>query len=75
MASDKHFTLVLNGYADSNTGSAEYNQKLSLERAETVARELEKMGVKRSHIVVKGDGGVDKLSPYTYNRRVVITLQ
>ncbi len=75
MASDNHLTLVLNGYADSNTGSAEYNQKLSLERAETVARELEKMGVNRSHIVVKGDGGVDKLSPYTYNRRVVITLQ
>ncbi len=75
MATENHCTLVLNGYADSNTGSSEYNQRLSLARAETVAAELEKMGVSRSHIVVKGDGGVDKLSPYPYNRRVVITLQ
>ncbi len=75
MATENHCTLVLNGYADSNTGSAEYNQRLSLERAETVAAELQKMGVPRSHIVVKGDGGVDKLSPYSNNRRVVITLQ
>jgi outer membrane protein OmpA-like peptidoglycan-associated protein len=75
MAMENHWTLVLNGYADSNTGSPEYNRRLSLERAETVAAELQKMGVPLSHMVVKGDGGVDKLSPYSYNRRVVITLQ
>ena len=35
------------------TGSPERNQQLSLERAETVANELVKMGVDRDNIIVE----------------------
>lgn len=67
--------VVVTGYADSRTGSAEYNQNLSQRRAETVADELEKMGVSRDRIVVVAAGGVDALSPVSFNRRVTIELQ
>ena len=68
-------TIVVTGYADSNTGSAEYNQKLSLRRAETVAKELVKMGFSEAKIEVVGKGGVKDLEPISYNRRVVVTLK
>ena len=68
-------TIVVTGYADSKTGSAEYNQKLSERRAQTVADELVKMGVDRDKIEVVSKGGVDELSPISYNRRVVVSLK
>lgn len=68
-------TIVVTGYADSKTGSASYNQKLSQKRAEAVAKELEKMGVNPSNIVVEAKGGVDMISPFSYNRRVTVKVQ
>ncbi|MEE1287359.1 MAG: OmpA family protein [Bacteroidaceae bacterium] len=68
-------TIVVTGYADSKTGSASYNQKLSERRAEAVAAELVKMGVSRDKIEVVGKGGVKDLTPISYNRRVVVTLK
>ena len=68
-------TIVVTGYADSKTGSAEYNQKLSERRAQAVADELVKMGVSRDKIEVVGKGGVEELSPISYNRRVVVSLK
>lgn len=68
-------TIVVTGYADSKTGSAEYNQKLSERRAQAVAGELVKMGVDSSKIEVVGKGGVEELSPISYNRRVVVSLK
>ena len=72
-ANDK--TLVVTGYADSKTGAAAYNQKLSQKRAEAVANELVKMGVSRDKIVVKAEGGVNTIAPYSYNRRVTVKVQ
>lgn len=66
--------LHIIGYADSSTGDAAYNQTLSVKRAESVAEALEKMGVSRANMVVEGKGGVDTLTPESYNRRVIITL-
>ena len=60
--------IVVTGYADSKTGKPDYNQKLSQRRAETVANELVKMGVSRDNIEVKAAGGVNDLSPVSYNR-------
>lgn len=60
------------GYADSKTGSADYNQKLSERRAKTVAKELKKMGLKEEQIVIKPMGGVADLDPASYNRRVIV---
>ena len=67
--------MVVTGYADSNTGSAEYNQKLSEKRANAVVEQLVKMGVDRNKIEVVAKGGVDALSPISYNRRVVVTMK
>ena len=72
-ANDK--VMVVTGYADSNTGSAEYNQKLSEKRANAVAEQLVKMGVDRNKIEVVAKGGVYALSPISYNRRVVVTMK
>ena len=68
-------TVVVTGYADSKTGSPAYNQTLSYRRAQVVAEELVKMGVSRDKIEVVGKGGVMELAPYSYNRRVVVTLK
>lgn len=67
--------VIITGYADSATGSASYNQSLSVRRAETVANELEKLGVSRSQMVVEGKGGVDTLVPPSYNRRVIVEIK
>ena len=52
-AKSNNAKIVVTGYADSKTGSAEYNQKLSQKRANTVANELVKMGVSRDNIVTE----------------------
>lgn len=67
--------IVVTGYADSKTGSAEYNQKLSERRANTVANELVKMGVNRDNIITEAKGGVMNLSPFSYNRRATVKIQ
>ncbi len=68
-------TVVVTGYADSATGSPEYNQALSERRAETVADELVNMGVSRDNIEASGQGGVADLEPVSYNRRVIVSLK
>lgn len=66
--------MVVTGYADSETGSAEFNQKLSEERANTVANELQNMGVSASKITAKGNGGVADLTPVANNRRATVQI-
>lgn len=74
-AKENNSKIVVTGYADSKTGSAEYNQQLSEKRAQTVADELVKMGVNRDNIVTEAKGGVDSLSPFSYNRRATVKVQ
>lgn len=74
-AKQNNKTLVVTGYADSKTGSAEYNQALSERRAQTVKQELMNMGVDESLIEAKGVGGVAELNPDSYNRRVVVSIK
>lgn len=68
-------TVICDGYADSKTGTAAYNQKLSQRRAQAVADKLIEMGVPSSQITVNGLGGVKELSPVKYNRRVIIRVK
>ena len=63
------------GSADSKTGSAAYNQKLSEARANAVADELVNLGVSRDKIDVKAVGGINEVSPFNLNRRAVVTLK
>lgn len=74
-AKSNNAKVVVTGYADSKTGSAEYNQALSEKRAQAVADELVKMGVSRDNIVTEAKGGVNNLSPYSYNRRATVKVQ
>ena len=73
-AVDNKTGVLVTGYADSATGNAEHNQWLSEQRAETVAGELEDMGVDRSKIRTVGLGGVDTLSPIEFNRRATVQI-
>lgn len=73
-AKDNGCKLNVTGYADSATGSAEINQKLSEKRAATVADELVKMGVDRANINTVGKGGNNDLSPVSFNRRVIVQV-
>ena len=66
--------LLVCGYADKATGNEQINKKLSEGRAETVAGELVKMGVKRANITTKGNGGVDDMSPISFNRRATVQV-
>lgn len=74
-AKDNDAKIVVTGYADSKTGSAAYNQKLSEKRAETVKKELVKMGVKEENIETVAAGGVKTLSPISYNRRATVQVK
>ncbi len=67
--------ILVTGYADSATGSPEFNQTLSEKRAATVADELVKMGVSPDNIETVGKGGVADLSPVSYNRRATVELK
>lgn len=73
-AKENNSKLAVNGYADSATGKPAYNQQLSEKRANTVADELVKMGVSRDNIITKGNGGVDELSPISFNRRATVQV-
>lgn len=66
--------LLVNGYADSATGTPAINQKLSQGRADAVAKELVKMGVEKNNITTKANGGVDELSPISFNRRATVQI-
>ena len=66
--------LSVVGYADSATGSAAYNQKLSEARANAVIEKLVEMGVPQAKIVAEGKGGVDTEKPARLNRRVIISV-
>ena len=74
-AKENNAKVVVTGYADNKTGTAEFNQALSEKRANAVADELVNMGVSRDNIVVEAKGGVDAIAPFSYNRRVTVKVQ
>ncbi|MBR5918822.1 MAG: OmpA family protein, partial [Prevotella sp.] len=74
-ATENNTNLLVTGYADSATGTPDHNQWLSEERAKTVVEELVKMGVSRDKIEVVGKGGVDDLSPISFNRRATVQVK
>lgn len=73
-AKENNLKINVTGYADSATGNEEVNQKLSEGRATTVADELVKLGVNRDMINSVGKGGVDELSPISFNRRATVQI-
>jgi len=75
VAKQQNAKLVVTGYADSQTGNAEYNRQLSQKRADVVAAELVKMGISSEQIEIVAAGGVNTLSPMPYNRRVTVEMK
>ena len=75
LAKANNSKLVVTGYADSKTGSSNFNQKLSQKRADAVVNELVKMGVSRDNIEVVAAGGVNTLTPVSYNRRATVAIK
>jgi outer membrane protein OmpA-like peptidoglycan-associated protein len=73
-AKENDRNLLVTGYADSATGTPEHNQELSENRAKTVADELVKMGIAESKIKTVGKGGVETLSPVSFNRRATVQV-
>ena len=73
-AKENNTRINVTGYADSATGKPAYNQALSERRAETVANELVNMGVSRDQISTVGKGGVEDLSPVSFNRRATVQV-
>lgn len=67
--------ILVTGYADSKTGNASINQRLSQARAEAVAKELVKMGISNDNIEIVAAGGVNTISPYSYNRRATVQIK
>ena len=72
--------IEVNGYTD-RSGSDQYNQGLSVRRANAVAAELVRRGVPRNEIVTRGFGEANPLVPTAdgvrepQNRRVEIILR
>lgn len=62
------------GAADSQTGNAQNNEKLSAQRADCIAKLLRKKGVKDDHIAATYEGGIDKYEPFTANRNTKVVL-
>ena len=68
-------TVTVQGYADKDTGTAEYNQRLSERRAQAVKDALVKYGVKAENLKTDAHGSASQ--PYETNNwnRVVIFTQ
>ena len=62
------------GAADSETGTPEINERLSVERADYIAGLLEAHGVDESHIQKKHRGGIDSYEPLNGNRNTCVVL-
>lgn len=73
--SNNSVVVIADGYADSKTGSASYNEQLSHRRAEAVADKLVELGVQRSQIQTNAKGGSNEVTPYKYNRRVIVRVK
>ncbi len=57
--------VTIDGYADKQTGTSEYNQELARKRAETVAKELQAQGIPASQMKVDSHG--DTIQPFPEN--------
>lgn len=62
------------GAADSQTGTAYGNEKLSEQRAKLIANTLMKKGVPEDHIIQQHQGGINKYVPEKGNRNTCVML-
>ncbi|MBQ8673500.1 MAG: OmpA family protein [Bacteroides sp.] len=66
-------TYTVNGYADSATGTPEFNQELSQKRAQAVVDVLvNQYGISADRLSIDANGGVDKFGQPILNRVVLV---
>lgn len=75
IAKAENRAIKVAGYADSSTGNAQLNERLSAKRADCIVKEIIEMGIDPQHIKIVIGGGVDTLNPLPANRRVVVSLE
>ncbi|MEG2070697.1 MAG: OmpA family protein [Bacteroidales bacterium] len=66
--------VVVTGYADANTGTVEFNKKISQQRANKVADTLKEKGVAADRITVDYKGDTVQVYPTIRENRVVICI-
>ena len=72
MEAPKEQVFHIVGYADADTGTAQYNKTLSERRAKAVYDYLIKHGVPESQLKWEGVGSTENIFPINSNNRVVI---
>ena len=74
VAMENGYKIKLTGSCDSATATPSYNQTLSENRCNKIKYELMELGVPADQIIIDPIGGVKKLDPTEYDRRVLIQL-
>ena len=74
LADNPKAKIVIKGYADSGTGTAEINDRLSRERAQTVAKMLEENGIPSSRISIEFHGGDRNAQATPESNRVAVCV-
>lgn len=68
------YKVIINGAADSRTGSSSTNRKLAIKRAKAIRSMMAGYGVDESRLKVTSRGGIDRYSPVSANRQTYIRV-
>ncbi len=74
IAKEQNLTVHISGAADSATGNAQTNRRLSKERARYIGKQLLKRGVNKENLKATCLGGINQFSPKEANRFTVVLL-
>ncbi len=74
IAKEQNLTIHISGAADSATGNAQTNRRLSKERAKYIGKQLLKRGVNKECLKATCLGGISQFSPKEANRFSVVLL-
>lgn len=74
LAQARNMAVRVTGAADSATGTASFNQRLSEERAEYIASQLVALGLSADQIQQHALGGIEEFTPIKNNRYCKIQL-
>ena len=68
LAKERNMAIRVIGAADSATGTAAINQRLSEERADYISEQLTALGMNADHIQQQALGGIEEFTPVANNR-------
>ena len=74
LAKERNMAIRVIGAADSATGTAAINQRLSEERADYISEQLIALGMSSDHIELQALGGIEEFTPVANNRYCKIQL-